>query len=135
MTQIADKSTPFSSLQLTVSSITSDGNRRGSPPRKSSASGRKKGDESNKSSDGIKASSSSSQEEIIALFRMIQSSVSKGEIGSAKTKTFSSSKDKSTAESVLDILRESRKNVQGNDITFRVLKHSCFLKHNCYHLR
>ncbi|XVF27468.1 hypothetical protein REPUB_Repub14bG0110100 [Reevesia pubescens] len=109
---LTDNSTPFSSLQLTVSSITSDGNRGGSRPRKSSASGRKKEDENNKSSDGIKAPNSSSQEEIITLFRRIQSSVSKGDRGGAKTKSFSSSKDKSRDDSVLDVLRESRKNVQ-----------------------
>ncbi|XVE51486.1 hypothetical protein DITRI_Ditri02bG0045000 [Diplodiscus trichospermus] len=100
LTEIADKCAPLSSLQVTGSSITSDGNRGGSRPRKSYASGRKKGDESKKSTDAIKAPNSSSQEEIIALFRRIQSSISKGETASAKTRTLSSSK-------------ESRKHVQG----------------------
>ncbi|KAK6268609.1 hypothetical protein QUC31_012769 [Theobroma cacao] len=113
LTEIADKSRPFCSLQVTVSSITSDGNRRGSRPRKSSASGRKKEDESKKPPVGNEAPNSSNQEDIIALFRRIQSSISKGETGSAKAKSLSSSKDKSTAESVLDVLRESRKNVRG----------------------
>ncbi|XP_022720371.1 uncharacterized protein LOC111278129 isoform X2 [Durio zibethinus] len=113
-TEIADKSTPFISLQLTVSSA-SDGNRRGSRPRKSSASGRKDGDESKKSSDGSKAPNSSSQKEIIALFRRIQSSISEEETASAKTKTISSSKNKSIAESVLDLLHESSKNGQDTD--------------------
>lgn len=68
---------------------------------KSSALGRNKGNSSN-------------QEELIALFRRIQSSISNGETGSAKTKTFRSSKNKSAAESILDVLHGQK----GNGLEF-----------------
>ncbi|MBA0869104.1 hypothetical protein Goshw_023197 [Gossypium schwendimanii] len=115
LTEIADKSVPFSSLNPTLSSTTSDGNTKGSGPKKSSnnAPGSKEIDENEKSSSGIKAPKSSSKEEMIALFRRIQSSISKGKPGRAKSKSFSSSEDKSTAESVKDVFRESRMNVEG----------------------
>lgn len=116
MAEIADKSMPFSSLNPTLSSITSDGNTKGSGPKKSSnnAPGSKKIDENEKSSSGIKAPKSSSKEEMIALFRRIQSSISRGKPGRAKSESFSSSEDKSTAESVMDLIHESRVNVKGN---------------------
>ncbi|MBA0811029.1 hypothetical protein Gohar_002967 [Gossypium harknessii] len=114
LTEIADKSVPFSSLNPTLSSITSDGNTKGSGPKKSSNNvpGSKEIDENEKSSSGIKAHKSSSKEEMIALFRRIQSSISKGKPGRAKSESFRSSEDKSTAESAMDVIRESRMNVK-----------------------
>ncbi|OMO76146.1 hypothetical protein CCACVL1_15848 [Corchorus capsularis] len=107
--EIADKSTQFCSFRLSFSSIITDGNRRGSRRTKTSVSGEKNGDESKKSFDGnTTAPNTAAQEDIIALFKRIQSSISKGETGSAKSKSLSSSKNKSTAETVLDVLRESR---------------------------
>ncbi|KAK9267443.1 hypothetical protein L1049_009869 [Liquidambar formosana] len=116
--EIADGSSPFASqrefLQLAVSSIRSDGNKRGRPPRKNTASRRTAKEDETKipqSSDG-KSSNSSNQEEIIALFRRIQSSISKEESVISKKRSSNSSEDKPSAESVLEVLRQSRKQVK-----------------------
>ncbi|KAA8515079.1 hypothetical protein F0562_018134 [Nyssa sinensis] len=101
-------------IQLTVSSIRADGNRRGRPPRKSTAEGRTEKDEENKipqSFDG-KSSNPSNQAEIIALFRRIQSSISKGESKSANKRSSNSSEDDTSAESVLEVLRQTRKQLK-----------------------
>ncbi|KAM4100948.1 hypothetical protein ACJW30_05G106800 [Castanea mollissima] len=100
--------------QLTVSSIRSDENGRRRPPWRSSASRRTSEDENEtpQSSNGEK-SNSSNPEEIIAMFRRIQSAISKDE--SVKTKRNSNlSKDKTSPESVLEVLRKSRKQVKGD---------------------
>lgn len=117
--ETADGFSPFASrrdlLPLIISSIKSDGNRRGRPPRKNHISGRTEKGDKNKtppSSDG-KLSESSNQDEIIALFRRIQSSISKGESLGTKKRISDSSVDKTSAESVLEILRQSRKQVKG----------------------
>ncbi|XP_075664589.1 uncharacterized protein LOC142634180 isoform X2 [Castanea sativa] len=98
--------------QLTVSSIRSDENGRRRPPWRSSASRRTSEDENEtpQSSNGEK-SNSSNPEEIIAMFRRIQSAISKDE--SVKTKRNSNlSKDKTSPESVLEALHKSRKQVK-----------------------
>ncbi|XP_059664340.1 rho-N domain-containing protein 1, chloroplastic [Cornus florida] len=123
--EIADRPSLFASqkesIQLTVSSIRADGNRRGQPPRKYTTTGRTTRGDDNKiprSSNG-KSSNSSNQEEIIALFRRIQSSISNGESLSAKKKSSLSSEDKPSAESVLEVLRQSRKQVKDKVLSGR----------------
>ncbi|KAL6991249.1 hypothetical protein U1Q18_009367 [Sarracenia purpurea var. burkii] len=120
--EIADRPSPFAARkdfsQLTVLSIRADGNRRGSqPPQKNKAAGRNaKGDENkiSQSSDANKPSNSKNQEEIIALFRRVQSSISKGEsVVSPKNRSSNSSRDKPSAESVLEVFRQSRKQLKG----------------------
>ncbi|CAK7350393.1 unnamed protein product [Dovyalis caffra] len=101
-------------LQLSVSSIKSDGSSRGRPPRKSSAPGRtEKEDENLKSlSSDRKIPLSSNQEEIMALFRRIQSSISKGESTATKKNNAGRSKEKSPPDSILEALRYSRKHTK-----------------------
>ncbi|XP_031253657.1 uncharacterized protein LOC116111637 isoform X2 [Pistacia vera] len=102
--EIADCTSPFgfqkNPHKLTIVSIRSDENRRDRPPQKGSAAGRKKKGDGNKRpqlSDG-QASSSSNQEEIIALFKQIQSSVSKGESVSMKKRDRIPSDDTSSVK-------------------------------------
>ncbi|KAL5774229.1 hypothetical protein ACOSP7_011786 [Xanthoceras sorbifolium] len=85
--------------KLTVLNINSDGSRRGAPPRKGSAAGRTEKGEGNEIS-GLSDDngSSSNQDEIIALFRRIQSSISKGEPAGKKKRNPSSSKGKTRYE-------------------------------------
>ncbi|KAK4589602.1 hypothetical protein RGQ29_020252 [Quercus rubra] len=116
--ETADRPSLFNSPkdfhQLTVSSIRSDENGRRRPPWRSSASRRTPEDENEtpQSSNGEK-SNSSNQEEIIAMFRRIQSAISKDE--SVKTKRNSNlSEDKTSPESVLEVLRKSRKQMKGD---------------------
>nr|POE70581.1 sap-like protein bp-73 [Quercus suber] len=117
--ETADRPSLFNSPkdfhQLTVSSIRSDENGRRRPPWRSSASRRTSEDENEtppQSSNGEK-SNSSNQEEIIAMFRRIQSAISKDE--TVKTKRNSNlSEDKTSPESVLEVLRKSRKQVKGD---------------------
>ncbi|KAJ6333381.1 hypothetical protein OIU77_009283 [Salix suchowensis] len=101
-------------LQFRVSSTKSDGSSRGRPPRKSSASGRtEKEDEDSKSQSSVrKQLMSSNQEEIMALFRRIQSSISEGESTDTKKKKASRS-EKSPTNSILEVLRHSRKHSKG----------------------
>lgn len=118
--EIADGPSLFASrknyTRLTVLSIRADGNRRGRHPQEHIAIGRtEKTHDENKmsqSSDG-KTSNSKNQEEIIALFRRIQSSISKGDSISPKMRSSNSSQDNTSAESVLEVLRQSRKQVKG----------------------
>ncbi|XP_010246450.1 PREDICTED: rho-N domain-containing protein 1, chloroplastic [Nelumbo nucifera] len=111
--EIADGSLLFASrrklIQSTVLSIRSEGSRRGRPRRNIGSGRTPKEDDNLKtplSSDGN--SSGSNQEEIIALFRRIQSSISGG-LGSNKKRSSDNSKGKQSAESVLEVLRQSRK--------------------------
>ncbi|KAL0011368.1 hypothetical protein SO802_006476 [Lithocarpus litseifolius] len=100
--------------RLTVSSMRYDENRRRSSPWRISASRRTSEDENEtpQSSNGEK-SNSSNQEEIIAMFRRIRSAISKDD--SVKTKRNSNlSEDKTSPESVLEVLRKSRKQVKGD---------------------
>ncbi|XP_011039397.1 PREDICTED: SAP-like protein BP-73 [Populus euphratica] len=102
-------------LQFSVSSIKSDGSSKGRPPRKSSAPGRtEKEDEDSKSqSSDRKQPMSSNQAEIMALFRRIQSSISKGESTATKKKKASRSEENSPTNSILEVLRHSTKDAKG----------------------
>ncbi|KAJ0081699.1 hypothetical protein Patl1_10474 [Pistacia atlantica] len=118
LAEIADCTSPFgfqkNPHKLTIVSIRSHENRRDRPPQKGSAAGRKKKGDGNKRpqlSDG-QASSSSNQEEIIALFKQIQSSVSKGESVSMKKRDRIPSDGKRTVESVIDVLLHTQKEVK-----------------------
>ncbi|CAL5345177.1 unnamed protein product [Camellia sinensis] len=119
LAEIADGPSLFASrknyTRLTVLSIRADGNRRGRHPQEHIATGRtEKTHDENKisqSSDG-KTSNSKNQEEIIALFRRIQSSISKGDSISPKMRSSNASQDNTSAESVLEVLRQSRKQVK-----------------------
>lgn len=104
--------------QVTTLSIRVDGNRSGRPSLRTSASGRFR------KSDGEKIPqssyrNSSNQEEIISLFRRIQSSISKGESISSKKRHSKSSEEKPSAESVLEVLRQSRKQVKAKTLNER----------------
>lgn len=118
LAEIADGSRLFASrrhlLQSALPCIRSEGNRRGRPRRNTVSGGTAKEDENQKifkSSDG-KSSDSSNQEEIIALFRRIQSSISKGGHGKIKKRNSNSSEEKQSADSVLEVLRQSKKQVK-----------------------
>lgn len=116
MAEIADALSPSPSpferkeLLLTISCIGSDGDRAGQrPPRRGPTSGRKpKKEDNNKLPVGKKANSSN-QEEIIALFRRIQSSISKEKSVNEKKKNADASEKKSSTESILNVLRRSGK--------------------------
>lgn len=120
MAEIADGPSLFHSQKdfpfSTVSCIRSDGNRRRGPPRRSSASRRINEDENEtpQSSSNGKKSNASDQEEIIALFRRIQSSISKGESVSTKKTNSNESKDKPSPDLILEALRKSRKQIKGD---------------------
>lgn len=129
MAEIADALSPSpferKELRLTISCIGSDGDRAGQrPPRRGPTSGRKpKKEENNKFPVGKKPISSN-QEEIIALFRRIQSSISKEKSVNEKKKNADASEKKSSAESILNVLRRSgkqgkAKNEEGKRISTR----------------
>lgn len=100
-------------LQFSVSCIRSEGKRRGRSPRKDTSSDRSA--EENKTSDR-ESSGLSNQEEIIALFRRIQSSISKGGSASTKKRSSNSAKEKQSLDSVVNVLRQSPagKDTKGN---------------------
>ena len=120
MAEIADgpSSFPFwkGVLQLSISRIKSDGSGRGRSSQKISAPRRTK--KENKSekyqfSDG-KLPKSPKQEEVIALFRRIKLSVSKGEAKSTYQKDIKLSEEMPPKESVSETLHRSKKPVKGN---------------------
>lgn len=119
MADIAD-GYPSKSIQLSVSSNRPDGNAGHRPPprRSSAAPGRtRKNEHSSRKTEGhkneedLKNPKSNNQEEIIALFRKIQTSIAKE---SASTDDEHSHKDELGTESLLETLRESKKQVKGN---------------------
>lgn len=90
-----------STLQFPISNIRADGNRRVRSAQRNPDSGRSiNGDDNNKTSED----KTYNKEEILALFRRIQSSIS----GESKGRT-----NNTSAESVLEVLRQSRKQVKG----------------------
>ncbi|KAK1257989.1 SAP-like protein BP-73 [Acorus gramineus] len=112
LTEIADDAQHFSYWrdlpQLSVSCIRSEGSGRGRRRRNTTSDGSTENQDELKatqSSDG-EDSKSSSQEEIIALFRRIQSSISKE--GSVRTKYRRpiKTKERQSSESVLEVLRQ-----------------------------
>ncbi|KAG1330224.1 putative 60S ribosomal protein L11 [Cocos nucifera] len=105
--EIADGTLHFASqeglLQPSVSIITSEGNRRGHPRRNASADRAAKGGDRLKDSSTTSddTSKSSSQEKVMALFKRIQTSISKGGSAHSKRRSPSNPKEKQTTESVL----------------------------------
>ncbi|XP_028764966.1 uncharacterized protein LOC114722987 [Neltuma alba] len=98
--------------KFSFANIRCDADKRGKNQRRKHVSRRtKKGDENQRprTFDGNR-SKSPDQEEIIALLRRIQLSISKGE--SQGSPTSSPHKDKPSVESILDVLRESGKQVK-----------------------
>ncbi|KAJ8761938.1 hypothetical protein K2173_006540 [Erythroxylum novogranatense] len=102
-------------LQSRYSSTHTDGNRKDRPPQKSTRLGRRRMDYDNNKSQPFdsKLPKSSGQEEILALFRRIQSSISKVESVDTGMRTGKASEDTSPTDSVLEFLRQSRKQVKG----------------------
>ncbi|XP_022139843.1 uncharacterized protein LOC111010657 isoform X2 [Momordica charantia] len=98
-------------IQVSVTS-NGGGNAGQRPPRRSSGPGRTRKNEPNRNeaAEDLKNPKSNNQEEIIALFRKIQTSIAKD---SATTKDEDSHEDEIGAESILESLRESRKQVKG----------------------
>lgn len=99
-------------LQLTLLCLGSDGNRRGHPPQSPDSDGTTMNEE-DKRPPVRKRSNSPKQEEIIALFRRIQSSISKEESVNTETKNSNASEDKPTAASILKVLGRSSKQGKG----------------------
>ncbi|KAI6703605.1 hypothetical protein NL676_012741 [Syzygium grande] len=91
-----------------------NGSKRSQSPRKVSASGRAKDDVSKISPSSDKKVSSVKQEELISLFRRIQSSISKAESVSDEKKETDPNQNKPAAQSVLEIIRRSRKRPKDN---------------------
>ncbi|XP_030547243.2 rho-N domain-containing protein 1, chloroplastic [Rhodamnia argentea] len=86
-----------------------NGIKRSQSPRRIPASGRTEDDVSKMPPSSDKKVSSVKQEEIISLFRRIQSSISKAELVSDEKKGTNPNQNKSAAQSVLEIIRQSRK--------------------------
>lgn len=117
MADIADVY-PIKSIKLSVTNNRPDGNGGNRPPRRNSAPGKTRKNEvssrkteAHKNEEDLKESKYNNQEEIIALFRKIQTSIAKE---SASSNDEESCKDEHGAESILETLRESRKQVKGN---------------------
>ncbi|KAK4745445.1 hypothetical protein SAY87_011757 [Trapa incisa] len=101
-------------LQLVTSSIKFNGSKGGRSPRKNSASRRIGKQAQIKQSDSLKGKvSSTDQEEIISLFRRIHSSILEGGSEDSKTRSSDSPGVKPATESVLEIIRSSRKQSGG----------------------
>lgn len=99
-----------------VSSIRADGNRE--RPKKNPSPGRAPkadGPEDNPQSFDGRSSLSSNKEEILALFKRIQSSISKGETMNSKKRNSKAAEDKPSpsAESILEVLHQSRTRGKG----------------------
>lgn len=108
---------PIKSIKLSVTNNRPDGNGGNRPPRRNSAPGKTRKNEvssrkteAHKNEEDLKESKYNNQEEIIALFRKIQTSIAKE---SASSNDEESCKDEHGAESILETLRESRKQVKG----------------------
>lgn len=106
-----------------VWSISADGNRE--RPKKKPSQGREvPGAEDNPQSFDGRSSLTSNKEEILALFKRIQSSISKGETLNPKKRSPKAAEDKPSpspsAESILEVLHQSRTRGKGetNDAFF-----------------
>lgn len=102
--------------RLAVSCTGSDRDRQGGRPRKGRASGGSSKDGKNETPalDDSTSSGSSNQDDIIALFRRIQSSISKGESVN-NNKSSKLLEGRSSVESVLEVLRQSRREASNKD--------------------
>lgn len=102
-------------LQLVTSSINSNESKGGRSPQKNAASNRTAKQAKIKQPESSKGKlGSADQEEIISLFRRIQTSIAKGESEDSKKRCSDSPGVKPAAESVLEIIRNSRKQSRGN---------------------
>ncbi|XP_038893911.1 SAP-like protein BP-73 isoform X2 [Benincasa hispida] len=108
---------PSKGIQLSVSNNRPDGKAGNRPPRRISAPGKTRKNEpssrkteAHMNEEDLKKSKYNNQEEIIALFRKIETSIAKE---SASSNDEESCKDEHGAESILETLRESRKQVKG----------------------
>lgn len=106
-----------------VSSIRADGNR-GRQKRNPYPGRSPKTDDSNAQSfDGKSSSSSPNKEEILALFKRIQSSISKGETLNPKKRTSKAGEDNKpsssspSAETILEVLQQSRTQRRGKSVS------------------
>ncbi|KAF9587731.1 hypothetical protein IFM89_004708 [Coptis chinensis] len=117
LTEITDGAPSFASWPVhpTFWSVRCEGNNRKGRPRRSSTSGQshkpEENQQSSQSSDEV-SSISSNSEDIIALFRRIQSSIAKDGSGGTKKRSFVNNKKMESAESVLDVLRQSRNQIR-----------------------
>ncbi|XP_038893912.1 SAP-like protein BP-73 isoform X3 [Benincasa hispida] len=107
---------PSKGIQLSVSNNRPDGKAGNRPPRRISAPGKTRKNEpssrkteAHMNEEDLKKSKYNNQEEIIALFRKIETSIAKE---SASSNDEESCKDEHGAESILETLRESRKQVK-----------------------
>lgn len=112
---------PSKNIQPSVSKNRPDGNPGNRPPRRNSLPGKARKSESSsrktetpKDEESVKKSETNDQEEVIALFRKIQTSIAKE---SASSIDEESRKDENGATSILETLRESRKQLKGNLIS------------------
>ncbi|KGN65614.1 hypothetical protein Csa_019894 [Cucumis sativus] len=106
---------PSKNIQPSVSKSRPDGNAGNRPPRRNSLPGKARKSESSsrktetpKDEESVKKSETNDQEEVIALFRKIQTSIAKE---SASSIDEESRKDENA--SILETLRESRKQLKG----------------------
>ncbi|XP_073157188.1 uncharacterized protein [Henckelia pumila] len=109
--EIADK--------LSVSSVRLDGNKGDKPPQKNYSPGKahKGGEtEDNWQSVDSKKPVSPNKEEILAVFKRIQTSISKGESLNSKKSASKLNEDKPSAEAMLEALFQSRKPGKGKTI-------------------
>ncbi|GAV57593.1 Rho_N domain-containing protein [Cephalotus follicularis] len=100
-------------LSLTVSSIRSDGSRRGRPPQRNSDTGTTEGNENKVQSSDDYDTHSSNQKEIFSSVQRIQSSISTGDFASTKQNNSNLSGQKRLLEPVLKIIQHSRRQVKG----------------------
>jgi hypothetical protein len=117
LAEIADSPLLFASQKDLVHSLVlstqADGNSRRISSLRISALGRIPKDDENKAQQSSGAKSPKNQEEIISLLRRIRSSISR-ESASVKERSFKSSKEKDSVESILEVLRQLRG--QGNEL-------------------
>ncbi|KAJ9567166.1 hypothetical protein OSB04_003132 [Centaurea solstitialis] len=95
--------THHNNLQL---SFRGDGNRRARPAQRNSESGRSINGDDNKTPQSSPEGTTHNKDEILALFRRIQSSISEETASKGRT-------NNPSAESVLEVLRQSRKSAKG----------------------
>ncbi|KAK6932708.1 Rho termination factor, N-terminal [Dillenia turbinata] len=120
--EIADVSLHFPSSRLQgfpVLKIRSEGRQRGRSPKRDVAAARRSSKEADSNhkvpqSTGNKLLGTSDQDEIIRLFRRIRTSIARDESDGPKKRGLGSSKDLSSAESLLEVLRQSSRRQDGN---------------------
>lgn len=107
MAVIAAADRPF------ISTIKADGNRE-RPPHKNSSPPKAEGHEDTPQPSDARSSLSPNKQEILALFKRIQSSISKGDNLNPKKRNSKAAEDnKPSAESILEVLHHSRTRGKG----------------------